>query len=372
MIDFALLGHPANADHLADLLAELRPGLDADKAHEHQKTLAKVFEWSAPFAANDELIIPAAGGAALCGRLIVCTFLPEHAHSPRQLAAAYQKTREGVSLAKALGAKIVGLGGFTSIVGGTQGEKLPNEFGLAVTSGNSLTVALTMAQLNALLSRLRWPLAGRTVAILGASGDIGRACLLALLREQTPKHLILIARNRAKLESLRNQLLTSLGNERQIEIQATTDVKEALRAQLIIAATSAAVPLLTEAELQPGTIICDIGYPNTLAYSPEPRPDVLAFHGGLAQAPFPLPITHYTRLPAADLLHGCFCETILLALAGRYESYSLGQGQITLERMQTILELAQRYGFQPAPLYREQQLITDDALNAFVQHAATV
>lgn len=365
-LSFALLGHPASYDHIASLLPRLRPDLGAEKVRAHKTALAKAFEWSSTFATEEDLVVPIGGGAFRIGKLIICTFLPEHTHSPRQLSAAFQKTRDGMRLAKELGAKIVGLGGFTSIVGGAQGKKLPGEFGIAATSGNALTAALAVEQIKALSLKLNWPLAGQTVAVLGATGDIGKACAMGL-RDMNVRRLLLVARNKAKLASLR---LEMLGKAEEVEV--SVDPKDALRASFIIAATSSAVPLLSESDLPAGTIVCDIGYPNTLAPSPELRPEVLTFHGGLAQAPFQLPITQYTLLPSPELLHGCFAETIALVIAGRYESYSIGQGTITPERMQTILELARSAGFRPAPLYRDNRLVTDDDLHAFVSYSTAV
>jgi predicted amino acid dehydrogenase len=364
MIDFALLGHPASLDHVAELLPRVRPGLHVDLEHANKTLLAKAFEWSSSFATDDELWLPRPDGSGLRGKLIICTFLPERAHSPKQLSAAYQKTRDGITLARDLGAKLVGLGGFTSIVGGAQEEKLPKELGLATTSGNSLTAALAMAQLRTLLERLGWSLADRTVAVLGATGDIGKACAMALIAQLNARRVQLIARNQFKLDKLKSELSNHFHG---IDLDLSREAIEAARADIIVAATSAAQPLLTESQLQSGALVCDIGYPNTLAYSPDPRPDILTFHGGLAQSPYQLPITHYTRLPSPDLLHGCFAETLTLALAGRYESYSLGQGHITIEQMQTIFDLAQTYGFRPAPLYRLSQPITDAMLDTFIR-----
>ncbi len=90
---------------------------------------------------------------------------------------------------------------------------------------------------------------------------------------------------------------------------------------------------------------------------------------GRARANTPFPNRAYTLLPSAHLLHGCFAETLALALAGRYESFSLGQGHITLERMQSILELARSQGFQPAPLYHGSHFITTTDLENFLRQA---
>lgn len=360
-IDFALLGHPASYEHLGDIFIHSRPDFNREKLTKYKATLEKIFEWTPSYASKDPLLIPLGDERQLSGRLIFCNFLPETILSPRKMLAAYQKIRDGCTVAKNLGAKVVGLGGFTSILGGTQGEKESEELGIVATSGNSLTAALALAQLNNLLSRLDWDLSNRTVAVLGASGDIGRACALALAPRS--RRLLLIARNRAKLEELRNEMPTS------VEIHIGTEAQLATQANVIIAATSAAQPILAEADLQPGTILCDVGYPKNLSYAPDPRPDVLAISGGLAEMPFPLDITYYTRLPTPTIMYGCFSEAMVLAMAGRYESYSIGQGRITQEKMANILALAQMYGFQPAPLFRGKNPITDEALSAFLQHS---
>jgi len=359
--DFALLGHPSNYEHLGDIFVHSRPDFNREKMTKYKATLQKIFEWTPSYASKDPLVIHTLDGRQLAGRLIFCTFLPETIHSPRHMLATYQKILDGCRVAKNLGARVIGLGGFTSIVGGTQGEKEAQELQIAVTSGNSLTAALALAQLNMLLERLDWKLCERTVAVVGASGDIGRACALALAPRA--QHILLVARNKAKLEELRNEMPPD------VEAHICTDVQDATHASVIVAATSAAQPILAEADLQPGTIVCDVGYPKNLSYAPDPRPDVLAISGGLAQMPFALDITYYTRLPEPNIMYGCFCEAMVLAIAGRYESYSIGQGRITPEKMEEIFTLAQAHGFRPAPLYRGKHPITDEGLNTFLQYA---
>ncbi len=358
--DFALLGHPASYEHLSDIFVHSRPDFDREKMTKYKATLEKIFEWTPSYAAKDPLLLNLPGGRQVSGRLVFCTFLPETIHSPRKMLSTYQKIRAGCRVAKDLGAKVIGLGGFTSIVGGTQGEKEAQELQVAVTSGNSLTAALAIAQLNTLLERLDWDLDARTVAVLGASGDIGRACALDLATRA--RRIILIARNKARLEELRNEMSPD------VEVYISTDVQDATTASIIVAATSAAQPILAETDLRPATIVCDVGYPKNLSYAPNPRSDVLAISGGLAQMPFELDITYYTRLPASDIMYGCFSEAMILALAGRYESYSIGQGRITQEKMDNILSLAHAHGFRPAPLYRGKNLVTSETLSTFLEH----
>ncbi len=375
-ITFALLGHPVSYEHLVSIarLAET-PSVS--------QTLGvwALCELTPARAAKEDIVVPLPDGSTLRGKLILCSFLPEQVNSPRGLAAAGKTVRAACKLARDLGAKIVGLGGFTSIVGGAQGESLAREFGLAVTSGNSLTAALALEQLYTLLTRLGWALAERSAAIVGATGDIGRACALALAPRV--KKLTLIARNQSKLEALRAELALPVGaglapaQDRATEatgatarvaptdIQVGTNAHDAYDADLIITATSAGQPLLAEAGLRSGAIVCDIGYPDTITLSPEPRRDVVIFSGGLAEMSFALDLGATLQLPSPRLMYGCFSEAMALAMAGCYESYSAGQGNITPERMQAILELAKSQGFRPAPLYRGDSPIADKALEVF-------
>ena len=85
--------------------------------------------------------------------------------------------------------------------------------------------------------------------------------------------------------------------------------------------------------------------------------------------PFALDITYYTQLPTSTIMYGCFSEAMVLAMTGRYESYSIGQGRITQRKMEHILALAQAYGFQPAPLYRGKTPVTGETLSTFLQHS---
>ncbi|MEK7787261.1 MAG: 3-hydroxyacyl-CoA dehydrogenase NAD-binding domain-containing protein, partial [Chloroflexota bacterium] len=325
---FALLGHPASYEHLAAIESQVEtPSVSQTLG---VSALTKLFEMTPARAAKEDIILPLPDGSTLRGKMILCSFLPEQVNSPRGLAAAGKTVREACKLARELGAKVAGLGGFTSIVGGAQGESLAREFGLAVTSGNSLTAALALEQLYALLEKLGWALAERSVAIVGATGDIGRGCALALAPRV--KRLTLIARNQSKLEALRAELALPVGAglapaQDQATgatarvaptIQISANIRDAYDADLIITATSAGQPLLAEVSLCPGTIVCDIGYPDTITLSPEPRRDAIIFSGGMAEMPFALDLGAYLQLPSPRLMYGCFSEAMALAMAGCY------------------------------------------------------
>ena len=95
---------------------------------------------------------------------------------------------------------------------------------------------------------------------------------------------------------------------------------------------------------------------------------VLPEHG--AQLPFELPISYLTRLPGASLVHGCYAETIALSMAGRDESFSLGQGRISPERITEMRALARDAGIGPAPLLWGQHHLSEAEVDSFARLAS--
>lgn len=364
VVDFALLGHPSSYQHLTEILLHSRPEYGRERLERYEKTLATMFEWAPAYESANDLVAPLGDGTQRRGILVICPFLPTRLGTPAGVAGAYKKVLAACRLAQERGARVVGLGGFTSIVAGGQGERLTREVDVAVTSGNTLTAALALEQLDAMLGRLGWDLDDRSVAIIGASGDIGRACALSLASRV--RSMTLVGRSERKLRAVAEALPASL------PVTLRGDVAEALDASIIITATSAAEPLIGEADLRSGTLVCDISYPKAVQRSRPRRDDVLVFSGGLAELPFTLDIGYLTRLAGGHLIHGCYAETIALSMAGRDESFSIGQGRISLERMALIRGLARDVGIGPAPPVFGRALLDAVTIERFARRSAAV
>ena len=73
---------------------------------------------------------------------------------------------------------------------------------------------------------------------------------------------------------------------------------------------------------------------------------VLVYDGGLVQPPVALDLGPIQTLPA-NLCWGCLGETMLLALEGDVEDYSIG-GKLSLRQADYIAALARKHGFEPA------------------------
>ena len=348
VMQFALLGHPADYDHFTRLAEAGGHGDRRQRLEKHERTFAKLIEWMPSYATSHRPGLTL-DGIVLEGRLIVCPFFPERIGSPQQMKRAHDKVVAGCRLAKEFGASVVALGGFTSILEGAHGNTLAADLGLTITSGNSLTAALAVAQLRAALEAAGRPAENETIAVIGATGDVGRACtqLLATVAGK----LILIARNRTRLERLRTEVRSAAA------VEIDVDPRAALAAGSVIAATSTATPIVDPSELRPGSIVCDVGFPKNLSDAAASRDDVLIFSGGLAQLPDAIDLQSYAALPSPRLIHGCFCEGIVLAARPESRTLAASQGEAEAERATALLALAAGLGIAPAPLYTGGRLV---------------
>ncbi|MBE9471828.1 MAG: hypothetical protein IMY75_06965 [Chloroflexi bacterium] len=109
---------------------------------------------------------------------------------------AYKKIVQTGRLAQRLGARILGLGAFTSVVG-DGGVTVAQRLNIPVTTGHSLTVAIVIEALveAAHCRGIRPELT--TTAVVGATGSIGSAC--AELLAPMVAELVLIGRRESRL-----------------------------------------------------------------------------------------------------------------------------------------------------------------------------
>ena len=272
------------------------------------------------------------------------------------LEKVFYKVLEACRIAEGLNVGIVTLGGFTSIVGEQFGKEIHKMVTVPVTTGNTYTAALVVRGVLEACEKMRVPISQQKLVIFGGSGDIGSACALALSKKV--KHLKLIGRDVEKLEKTRNKLKGATA-----EISIGTDLAESIPdADIIIAATSATSALVDSSMFQPGTIICDVGYPKNIAYKLGDRDDLMIFAGGLCQLPskFELGLKADYGLHHDRVLYGCLSEAIVLDLEKRYESYSAGRGNITVEKMDAIYEMGLKHGFSLAPFLMGDRILDEN------------
>ncbi len=280
------------------------------------------------------------------------------------LPFVYDRLIQCGHLAERQGARILGLGAFTKIVG-DRGLTVASNLKIPVTTGNSYTAATAVE--GALLATERMGIDARQAraAVIGATGSIGTACSVMLAR--AVGHLTLVARTRGPLEAL----ASSLRSTGRAEVDVATDVKSAVHeADLILTVSSATDVLIEPEDLRPGAIVCDVARPRNVSQIVyERRKDVLVIDGGVIEVPGEVDFGFNFGFPPRTC-EACMAETIILALEGRYENFTLGK-DISIAKVEEIAALARKHGFRLAGFRRFERAIGDEEVERIRRAART-
>ena len=353
---FCFVIHPTS---LADV-ARYEPGAAGKGA----PIIRKILEWMPAYNVAHVTGVRAPDGREIEGWFVGAPLLPEQMlEMPRE--RVYEKILAAIRIGAELGAQIAGLGAFSGIVG-DGGKTIAERSPIPVTTGNSLTIAAGVESLFRGADAMGIDPGNAAVAVIGAPGSIGSACVELIAPRA--KHMILVAPNRTRLEHFHASIRGRLSGTS----ETTTDVGDAVRrADLILTATSSTRELIAPEDLRPGAVVCELSLPHNVAARVETlRPDVLVIEGGLMRMPG-TPRWERVREPGRDFdmelgartALACMSETMVLALEGRFENYTLGRG-ISLERVREISELARHDGFSLAGMRAFDVPVTDDVIAA--------
>jgi fatty aldehyde-generating acyl-ACP reductase len=308
-------------------------------------------------------------GAEAQGWFIGCPLTPRQMLS-LPIDVVYEKLEKCGIIARSLGAGILGLGAFTSIVGDggiTLAQRLP---GLAITTGNSYTVATALEGARHGAEMMGHALPEARVAVVGASGSIGATCAEVMAREAA--ELILIGRDEARLGLLADRL-----NGAGAPIRTCTDVASGLRdADIVITVTSAIDAVIQPEHIKKGAVVCDVARPRDVSVRvARKRNDVLVIEGGVVAVPGDM------RVPLADkpgqtfsfgfppgTAYACMAETMALALEGRYESFTLGK-EVSVAQVDEISQIASKHGFVMAGYRSFEKAIDSAAIDRIRENA---
>jgi len=343
-VDFALIGHSDTWESAAAAISVLR---GADRKPVSMDDIRDILPWIPP-RTSSRATVGSSQGHQVRG-VYIDSFIPPDRLDGRFLRENLARVREAASYAIREGARIVTLGGFSSILLEGKTDLLPSHPETTFTTGNTLTVALIVRGVERALA-----LAGRepgesNVLIVGASGDVGSGCARCLAPRV--KQLFLCARNQDRLKKFASEF-RDLGSR----VTADIDVgRLSQKADVVICAASLTASDLLLDALPRGSIVCDAGYPRNLSAHFAPR-ECPIFYGGLGQAsggikldPDLLGIV-YPYSPM-NLTHGCLLEGIVLAMEQRFESFSRGRGLITPKRVEEMWHMAQEHGVGLPPLF---------------------
>lgn len=259
------------------------------------------------------------------------------------------------------GAKIIGLGAYTKVVGDA-GVTINKNSPIPVTTGNSLSASATLWALAEVVRKMKLlkqdPDSGRVegmAMVIGATGSIGKvsAKLLALVF----KKICLVAPRQNRLDELAAEICLMAPD---CQILTAIEANElAGVADVLVTATSAFDQKIIDVErLKPGCVVCDCSRP--LDFSKEDakkRPDVLIIESGEVLLPGPVQISCNLGLPG-KAVYACLAETAVLALDGKYDSFTMGR-DIEWNKVKGIYKMARKHGVELAAIQGHMGFVSD-------------
>ncbi|EEG76421.1 shikimate 5-dehydrogenase [Dethiobacter alkaliphilus] len=265
-------------------------------------------------------------------------------------------------VAEKLGAKIVGLGAMTSVVGDA-GITVAKNLDIAVTTGNSYTVATALQGTKKAAELMGIDLANAEVLVMGATGSIGSVCARILARDA--RFLTLLARDKNKLDLLSARIMRETG----LATKVSSDVKRSVqRADIIIAVTGSAEAVIDVMDLKPGAIVCDVARPRDVSKrAAELRDDVLVIEGGVVDVPGDVDFGFNFGFPPRTS-YACMAETMILSLEGKYESFTLGR-DLSVAQVDDISRLAEKHGFKISGFRSFERAISPETIENIRKNA---
>jgi predicted amino acid dehydrogenase len=312
-------------------------------------TIEKALAYAPPFVYSHVTGIRSPTGAEAEGWLISVGGTPKElmAHSPE---FTYARLLAAAETARKLGAQVMGLGAFTKVVGDA-GVTVAKKAPLPITTGNSYSASGALWAAHDAIRRLGLAevdedgrLKGKTM-VVGATGAIGSVCarLLALACDE----LWLVSPESAKLLALKHDIEKDHPRA-EVHIAATPD-DHLPDMDLVVTATSGAGKrVLDIMQVKPGCVITDVARPLDLsAEDVARRPDVLVVESGEIELPGEVRMRSIGLPP--NVVYACMAETVVLALEGRYETFTVGRN-IEWEKVKEIYQLGLRHGMKLAAI----------------------
>jgi acetylornithine/succinyldiaminopimelate/putrescine aminotransferase/acyl-coenzyme A synthetase/AMP-(fatty) acid ligase/predicted amino acid dehydrogenase len=254
------------------------------------------------------------------------------------------KIQDAVDLAAKHGAKIVSLGGYTSILT-NNGTSLLEPEGVKIITGNTLTAASGIRRLSEEIEHRCDIRKKNKLAIIGAAGNIGSIIAEEMLnKENFFEKIFLIGCNKDKLEKLVQDLGDRGCINDSISLEIATDFSPLKQCDVITVATNTSDPVIFPHHLNTKTpvFISDMSVPSAISRDVAEMKNVTN-----------VPFVSYITLPEdPDFIISsytpkgsvfcCAAEAILCAL--ERVPISL-KGKISPEAIAVITRLADKYRF---------------------------
>ena len=310
---------------------------------------------TAPPQLVENVEVKSATGISIEGSYIDSCFVPEMLS---RFKTARRKVLNAMELAQKKGINITALGGFTSIIFENfnllQHKQIRNTSleWERFTTGNTHTAWVICKQLEINAPRIGIDLKKATVAVIGATGDIGSAVCMWLINKTGISELLMVARQQEPLELLQKEL----------DGGTITSLDEALP-QADIVVWVASMPKTIEIDtdnLKKPCLMIDGGYPKNLDEKFQGE-NIYVLKGGIVEF---FNDIGWNMMELAEMqnpqreMFACFAEAMILEFEKCHTNFSWGRNNISLEKMEFIGAASLKHGFSAIGLDKQPKVLT--------------
>ncbi len=310
---------------------------------------------TAPPQLVENVEVKSVTGISIEGSYIDSCFVPEMLS---RFKTARRKVLNAMELAQKRGINITALGGFTSIIFENfnllQHKQIRNTSleWERFTTGNTHTAWVICKQLEINAPRIGIDLKKATVAVIGATGDIGSAVCRWLINKTGISELLMVARQQEPLALLQKEL----------DGGTVTSLNEALP-QADIVVWVASMPKTIEIDtdnLKKPCLMIDGGYPKNLDEKFQGK-NIHVLKGGIVEF---FNDIGWNMMELAEMqnpqreMFACFAEAMILEFEKCHTNFSWGRNNISLEKMEFIGAASLKHGFSAIGLDKQPKVLT--------------
>ncbi len=320
-----------------------------------QKTLKRICKYLWPIVGSEISGFEKRGGRKTKGWVMVCPMTAEQLLNDKN---AKKRVRQTVKLAEKLGAKIIGLGAFSSICT-HGGSDLIGKFNkIKITSGNTYSAGLIMQNAEKIMKNVGLSINKAVIGVVGAAGSVGSACSYYFC--ENAHKVILIDKDKAELDALSKNIESKM-DKRSIIVNSTSDLNALKEADVVIGVTSSAEGIINEKHLKKGTIVIDAAQPKNVSDSLLNNNKYLVVNSGIAKIPgvrINLDLNLFE-----DEVYACLGEVLILIWNDWITDYSIGK--VDYENVKTLLSKSMEASLTLADFRNERGFLDKKEINRF-------
>ncbi len=310
---------------------------------------------TAPPQLVENVEVKSATGISIEGSYIDSCFVPEMLS---RFKTARRKVLNAMELAQKKGINITALGGFTSIIFENfnllQHKQIRNTSleWERFTTGNTHTAWVICKQLEINAPRIGIDLKKATVAVIGATGDIGSAVCRWLINKTGISEILMVARQQEPLALLQKEL----------DGGTITSLDEALpKADIVVWVASMPKTIEIDTDnLKKPCLMIDGGYPKNLDEKFQGE-NIYFLKGGIVEF---FNDIGWNMMELAEMqnpqreMFACFAEAMILEFEKCHTNFSWGRNNISLEKMEFIGAASLKHGFSAIGLDKQPKVLT--------------